>query len=89
MKDEGRTKKEAEFGRRLIVALKGIEALMFFASALLVAILGVLYYFDVLEELWVLLLPPLQHLALKMAVGGYYGAKVAPPIIEEQRDDRM
>lgn len=76
---------EAEFGRRLAEALKIIEAVLFVVSTVLLVVLGLLYYVGVLEQLWVLLLPPLQHLFLKFAIGGYYGAKVAPRIIDEQK----
>ena len=75
---------EAEPGQRILNALKSIEALMSVVSYALVAVLGLLYNFGVLEELWVVALPALQLLALKAAIGGYYGAKVAPRIIEEQ-----
>lgn len=79
---------EAQPGQRIVNALKSIETLMSVVSYALVAVLGLLYYVGVLQELWVVALPALQLLALKAAIGGYYGAKIAPHIIEEQRRER-
>lgn len=80
---------EAQFGQRILQALKSIEAVMSVVSYALVAVLGVLYYFGAVGELWVVGLPAVQLLALKAAIGGYYGAKVAPHIIEEQRRETV
>ncbi len=79
------TQPEAEFARRLATSLKLVESTVSVVSYVLIAVLGVLYYVGVLRELWVLLFPAAQHLALKMAIGGYYGAKVAPSVIEERK----
>lgn len=83
--DDDATQPEAEFARRLSTSLKIIESIVSVVSYVLIAVLGVLYYVGVLQELWVLLFPAAQQLALKMAIGGYYGAKVAPSVIEEQK----
>ncbi|MGH1343595.1 MAG: hypothetical protein ACRBN8_18705 [Nannocystales bacterium] len=76
---------EAELGKRLLNGFKAIEAVFAAASYAMVAVLGALYSFGALGELWVVFLPAAQHLVLKLVIGGYYGAKVAPRIIEEMK----
>ncbi len=76
---------ELEFGRRLVQGLKAIESIFAVFSYGLVAILGGLYYAELLDQLWVVALPAVQLLALKLAIGGYVGAKVAPRVIAEKK----
>ncbi|MBV1862289.1 MAG: hypothetical protein KUG77_27970 [Nannocystaceae bacterium] len=75
---------ETEFAKRLPKCLKAIEAMFAVVSYGFVAFLGILYYLGILAELWVVLLPAVQHLALQLVVGGYVGAKVAPGVIEDR-----
>jgi len=71
--------------RDIITAHKAVIAMATLVAAALTVVLGVLYFFDVLEELWVLALPAIHVMALKLVAGGYYGAVIAPQVIEDRK----
>lgn len=80
----GMQEHEGRTAVRIAKAMKAVEAIFSAVSYALVAVLAVLYFVGVLEELWVVMLPALQLLALKFAMGAYYGAKLAPGVIDER-----
>lgn len=76
---------ELESARRLVQGLKAVESIFAVFSYGLIAVLGALYYAGLIDQLWVLALPAIQLLALKVAIGGYVGARVAPRVIAEKK----
>jgi uncharacterized membrane protein YfcA len=78
---------EATFAKRLVETTKVIQAAHLVVAALAVAALAVLRLSGVLQEWWVVPLPILQHWALSMIIGGYFGARIAPRVIDEQRGE--
>ena len=78
---------EAKHAERLMQALKMIQAGHLVMAALAVAALTVLRLAGVLQEWWVVALPLLQHQALGLIIGGYFGARVAPRVIDERRGE--
>ena len=78
---------EATYAKRLVEATKIIQAAYLVVTALAVGGLAVLRLAGVLQEWWVLALPVMQYWALSMIIGGYFGARVAPRVIDEQRGE--
>lgn len=75
---------ETTYARRLGEAVRTIQTAHLVMAALAVAGLAVLRVAGVLHEWWVLALPLLQHQALGLIIGAYFGRRVVPQVIEER-----